>query len=141
MPESNTTAIILLGHGSRLPDSGQAMEKVARLLKEKFGHSTVEIGHMSLQQPDFESVLSCCISKGADHVVVIPYFLHEGVHMREDIPHMMQEFAKAHPGVRLVLGKGLGFDPLIADILHKRIEESRSMDDVRGLNFSGNTPD
>jgi len=130
MPESNTTAIILLGHGSRLPDSGQAMEKVARLLKEKFGHSTVEIGHMSLQQPDFESVLSRCIRKGADHVVVIPYFLHEGVHMQEDIPHMMQEFAKTHSGIRLVLGKGLGFDPLLADILHKRIEESRSMKDI-----------
>jgi sirohydrochlorin ferrochelatase len=85
---------------------------------------------MSLQQPDFESVLSRCIRKGAEHIVVIPYFLHEGVHMREDIPHMMREFARTHSGVRLVLGKGLGFDPLLADILHKRIEESRSMKDI-----------
>jgi sirohydrochlorin ferrochelatase len=121
MSEPNA-AIVLLGHGSRLPDSGRAMEKVAQRLKDQFGRRTVKIAHMSMQQPDLDSALTSCIEQGATHVVVIPYFLHEGVHIREDVPEMMEKFAAAHPGVRLALGKGLGYDPLLADIVQKRIE-------------------
>ena len=46
-------AIILMGHGSRVPEAGKDMEEVARRLKEKYGYPRVEICSMSGLGPRF----------------------------------------------------------------------------------------
>jgi precorrin-8X/cobalt-precorrin-8 methylmutase len=126
-------AVILLGHGSRVRGAGRSMEMVCRLLKEKYGYPVVETCHMSRLGPHFPEVFETCLARGARNILLIPYFLHEGVHMKMDIPGMMQECVSAHPEVRLVMGRHLGFDTLLADLVQKRIEESARLCDVRDL--------
>ncbi len=126
-------AVVLLGHGSRVAGAGKSMENVAQVLKEKYGYQVVETCHMSRLGPHFPAAFESCLAKGARHILLIPYFLHEGVHMKLDIPAMMQAAVADHPGVRLVLGKNLGFDPVLADLVQKRIEESVDLLDVRKL--------
>lgn len=126
-------AVILLGHGSRVPDAGRHMEKVAGILKEQWGHEIVEVCYMSRLGPRFSEAFQSCIRQGAKWVIVIPYFLHEGLHLVLDIPEMMREVARDHPGVRLVLGKNLGFDQLLVDLVKKRILESWHLPDVRDI--------
>ena len=43
MSNPRTKAIILLGHGSRVPDAGKNMEKVAAGLRRKYGYEVVEV--------------------------------------------------------------------------------------------------
>ena len=66
-------------------------------------------------------------------MMVIPYFLNNGLHIRLDIPEMMKEEAKKYPDVKMIFGKPLGFDPRYADILYQRIQESLDLPDVRRL--------
>ena len=124
-------AVILLGHGSRVPGAGDDMKKAAQLLKEKHQLDMVSSCHMSRLGPHFPDTLAACVSRGAKEVVVIPYFLNMGLHIRLDIPEMMQEEAEKYPDVKLVYGKHLGFDEAFADILYKRIDESVDLPDVR----------
>jgi sirohydrochlorin ferrochelatase len=124
-------AVILLGHGSRVPGAGDDMEKAARMLKEKYPLGRVVSCHMSRLGPHFPETLAACVSQGAKEVVVIPYFLNMGLHIRLDIPEMMQEEAEKYPDVKLVYGKHLGFDEAFVDILHKRVEESDDLPDIR----------
>jgi precorrin-8X/cobalt-precorrin-8 methylmutase len=126
-------AVILLGHGSRVKNAGRSMERVGAMLKQRYGYPVVEICHMSRLGPHFPEAFDKCLDQGARHILLIPYFLHEGVHMKMDIPGMMQERVARHPEVRLVMGKHLGFDTLLADLVHKRIEESVRMGDVREI--------
>jgi sirohydrochlorin ferrochelatase len=127
------TAIILLGHGSRVPDAGKNMDRVAVALKERHGHEIVEVCYLSRLGPHFPEAFKRCVDQGADRVMVIPYFLHDGLHLVLDIPEMMQEVADQYPCVRLVLGKNLGFDDLLVELVEKRIEESIGCQDVRKL--------
>jgi sirohydrochlorin ferrochelatase len=53
------------------------------------------------------------------------------MHILLDIPEMMQEVVTAYPDVNVILGKNLGFDALLVELVNKRIEESTSMSDVR----------
>lgn len=126
-------AVILLGHGSRVENAGRCMEMVGAMLKDKYGYRVVETCHMSRLGPHFPEAFDRCLANGARHILLIPYFLHEGVHMKMDIPGMMQERVAKHPEVHLVMGKHLGFDSLLADLVQKRIEESARMCDVRDI--------
>jgi sirohydrochlorin ferrochelatase len=133
LSDSKREAIILLGHGSRVPDAGRHMELVADGLKAKHGYKIVEFCYMSRLGPHFPETFEKCVEQGATAVMVIPYFLHDGLHLVLDIPEMMQEVAEQFPDVRLVLGKNLGFDEVLVDLVERRIADSLSFSDVREL--------
>ncbi|MCK9197278.1 MAG: CbiX/SirB N-terminal domain-containing protein [Syntrophales bacterium] len=126
-------AVILMGHGSRVPGAGEGMEKVAQWLKEKRSGTMIEICYMSELGPHFPEILEKCVREGADKIIVMPYFLHLGIHLREDIPAMMGKEAKKYPGLTLILGRHLGFDESLAELVGKRLDESRELDDIRGI--------
>jgi sirohydrochlorin ferrochelatase len=131
--ETKKEAIILLGHGSRVPDAASNMQKTAERLKEKHGYVMVEICFMSRLGPHFPEVFERCVRMGATKVLVIPYFLHMGLHLLLDIPKMMQQEGRKYPRVELVLGKGLGYDELLVDLVHKCIQISQKEGDVRKM--------
>lgn len=131
MNENKKPAVIILGHGSRVHNAGSDMEKIAALLSEKYGYPTVAVCFMSRLGPHFPEVLQQVVEGGAEHVLVIPYFLHTGLHIRLDIPEMMKEEARKYPGVRIQLGKHLGYDESLAALVAKRIGESAGEKDIR----------
>jgi sirohydrochlorin ferrochelatase len=126
-------AVIILGHGSRVPDAAKDMDNVARILKEKYHLDMVETCQMSRSGPHYGEILEKCIQNGAKEVMVIPCFLNKGMHIILDIPEMMQNEASKYPDIKMIYGNYLGFDPSYADILYKRICESENFPDVRTL--------
>lgn len=129
--------IILMGHGSRVPGASKDMEEVAQRLKGKYGYPRVEICFISRLGPHFPEIFEKCVNQGAQKVLAIPYFLHEGLHLLLDIPEMMQEEAKRFPHVKLILGRSLGFDESLVDLVERRVEESKDLCDVRDLPLPG----
>jgi len=126
-----------MGHGSRVPGAGRDMEEVAQRLKDKYGYPRVEICFVSRLGPHFPEIFEKCVNQGAKKVLAIPYFLHEGLHLLLDIPEMMQEEAKKFPHVKLMLGRSLGFDEGLVDLVERRIEESKDLWDVKDLTLPG----
>jgi len=131
MKKNKNEAIILLGHGSRIPGAGEGMEQVAQRMREKLGPEIIEICYMSRLGPYFPEVFESCVARGATKIIVIPYFLHSGLHLMEDIPDLLREKARGYPHVKLILGKNLGFDECLVDLVMKRLEESCDLPDVR----------
>ncbi|MDR3555732.1 MAG: CbiX/SirB N-terminal domain-containing protein [Syntrophobacteraceae bacterium] len=126
-------AVIILGHGSRVPEAGKDMEKVAARLREKYGYPLVQVCNMSKLGPHLPEIFEKCVKLGATRVLVVPYFLHSGIHLLLDIPEMLKEEAEKFPGVTIQMGRGFGFDEHLVDLLRDRIEETRSLSDVREL--------
>ena len=136
MSEKTRTAIILIGHGSRVPASGNDMEKVAERLRGDNCYYMIEICYMSRMKPVFSEALKKVAESEAEKVVVIPYFLHSGLHLVLDIPKMIQENAKLFPGVNIIYGKHLGYDDAMVALIKRRIEESEALGDVRNLKLA-----
>lgn len=131
MSGNNDEAVILLGHGSRVPGAGKNMEEVAQRLRELGCYGAVETCYMERLGPHLPEALEICVKSGARRIILIPYFLHMGLHTRVDIPNMMRGEAEKYPHVTLIFGKNLGYDELILELVKKRISESRGFDDVR----------
>jgi sirohydrochlorin ferrochelatase len=136
MSEKTRTAIILIGHGSRVPASGSDMEKVAVGLRNDSDHVIIETCYMSRMKPFFSETLKKVIDAKVDKVMVIPYFLHSGLHLVLDIPKMIQENAEKYPDVKIVYGKHLGYDDAMVTLVKRRIEESETLCDVRDLKLA-----
>lgn len=136
IPEIKQTideAIILLAHGSRVPEAGRDLERVANRLREKYAHSIVEICYLTRWGPHFPEILEKCVHQGTKKIIVIPYFLHAGLHLLLDIPEMLQEEARKFPRVKVILGKSLGFNEALVDLVQRRIEEAMGFDDIKDL--------
>jgi sirohydrochlorin ferrochelatase len=130
--EAVMRAMILIGHGSRATGADDDMEKIAAGLRAKLG-GIVATCRMSGRGIPFDEAFDQCVRQGAKSVIVLPYFLHFGVHLREDIPEMLREAVAKHPEVRLVLGRHLGYDDTLVTLVAKRIGESEGLCDVREL--------
>jgi len=120
----NPTAVLLLGHGSRAPGANANMNRVAAELRRRGQHQIVRCGFMELNEPSIPVAIKGLVESGATRIIVIPYFLHLGLHIREDIPELIAAQRREHAGVAIVLGGHLGFDPALVDIVEKRVAEA-----------------
>lgn len=116
-------AVVLLGHGSRAPGASEAMGDVARQLRGR-RDERIEVAHMELCEPSLETVVRRLHADGIRRVAVVPYFLHHGVHLREDIPGIINGICQAFPGMEIALGPSLGFDGAIVDLVERRLEQT-----------------
>jgi sirohydrochlorin ferrochelatase len=53
-------------------------------------------------------------------VVAVPYFLHTGNHVTDDLPGLLEEAQEHYPAVEFVMGDYLGHDPLMANVVAER---------------------
>jgi len=96
---------------------------------------------MELAEPSIATAYARCVQRGAQRVVVCPFFLGPGKHWTGDIPRLTAEAAAAYPTTRYHVSPPLGIDDLILDLLAKRARGCSDADFVcdtcRGTLHSG----
>ncbi len=110
------TAWILIAHGSRRPES--AVDHAA--LCDAVAHASgtpVRPAYLELAEPSIPDAVAAAVHEGATSVVLLPYFLHPGNHVREDLPRIAQECRSAHPGTSVELRTHVGADPRLVGLL------------------------
>ena len=117
------TGILLLAHGSRESDTEQTMRQITQYVQEALQNDMVEEAYLQFREKNLEKGLLSLIVRGADDIRVIPYFLFEGVHIKEDIPGEIAEFQARHPAIKITMGKTLGADRRLAEIVADRIRQ------------------
>jgi len=119
-------ALLLIGHGSRAEQANEGMFRIAGMIRKAGGFTIVECGFLQLCPPAIEDAVERCIAQGAERVLMVPYFLHTGIHIREDLPSVFVELKKRFPHVEMAMGTELGNDPLLAQVVMNRVEEMRN---------------
>jgi sirohydrochlorin ferrochelatase len=126
------TAIIIVDHGSRRPESNRLLEDVARAFAARFAgqYDIVEPAHMDLAEPTIAAAYARCVERGAGRIVVLPYFLGPGKHRTTDIPRLTAEAHAKFPHTCYHVTATLGIDDLMLDLLNKRITECVEREDA-----------
>ena len=115
--------VLIAGHGSRQKSTEQTLETVVGLVREKLPETLIQTAYMEFGQPDVPAGLEKLVERGATEIAVVPYFLFDGIHIREDIPEIIDAFQKANPGLKISMGKPFGVDARLAEILLDRVKE------------------
>lgn len=117
-----TTALLLIAHGSRHPAANADLLHVADELRQR-GHPLVVASYLELAPPTIEDGGRQCVAAGATRVVLVPYFLSAGMHVREDLTAARDTLAGEFPHVEFLLAEPLGRHPLLIDIVAARVRE------------------
>lgn len=114
--------VLIVAHGSRAIETQEAMEKIAAMVRTKLPDEVIEVAYMEFCEKTIEKGLQLLVDNGAKEINVVPYFLFDGIHIREDIPEELEKFKSTHSDVTITMGKTLGVDERLADILVDRIK-------------------
>ena len=121
-PATEPTALLVIAHGSRRPEANADLEAIAARLREAGIYPLVRTAYLELAEPDIVSGGVQCVADGAKAVILLPYFLSPGVHVREDLAAARDELAARFPAVAFRLAEPIGGHPLLTQILFDRAE-------------------
>ena len=122
LPHRDRIGVIVVDHGSRRRESNDMLLDVVAMFQRHSGYTIVEPAHMELAEPSIATAFERCVQRGAQLVVIHPYFLLPGRHWSRDIPALAAEAAQKHAGVPFLVTAPLGLHPLMAEIMSQRIE-------------------
>jgi sirohydrochlorin ferrochelatase len=118
------TALLLIAHGSSQPEANADLSRLADELRSKGRYAGVEPSFLELAEPDIEAGGAQCVESGVGRVVMVPYFLSAGVHVRRDLAAARDRLAARFPHVEFRLAEPLGPHPLLTDIVVQRVTDA-----------------
>ncbi|MCL0058127.1 precorrin-8X methylmutase [Dehalococcoidia bacterium] len=119
------TGAIILAHGSRNGrEVSEILGEISRKVKECLpSHMKLVWAAMQFNHPNLEEAINILVREGVERVVIMPYFLFEGIHVTKDIPDLVNDIKQTYPEVEFVLAKTLGVDEPLIDLVVRRIQE------------------
>ena len=98
------------------------MYRVVELLKAREdSYPILEVGFMEVNEPTIPEAIDACVAKGATELIAVPYFLHTGTHVADDLPTLLEAGRARYPDTVFRLGDYLGKSEILTDILRDRI--------------------
>lgn len=122
-PTPKTKAVLLIAHGSRRQEANQELVDLAHRLHAQLDYEIIEPSYLELAEPDIVAGGSACVAKGAGCVLMVPYFLSAGMHIRRDLTEARDTLRQQFPEVEFHLGPPLGPHPLLDDLVCQRISD------------------
>lgn len=117
------TGILILAHGSREKETEATLGQIADMLKQLLNTENIESAFLQFSETTLKKGLLKLVEKGIKNIKVVPYFLFDGVHIKEDVPAEIDAFLKEYPEVKICFGRTLGADERLAEILADRVRE------------------
>ena len=107
---------VLIAHGSRRAESSKEHAALCAAVSAAAG-TDVRPAYLELAEPSILDAVAGAAADGATTVRLLPYFLHPGNHVREDLPRLAETARVAHPGIDVDLRTHVGADPRLVELL------------------------
>jgi sirohydrochlorin ferrochelatase len=116
-------ALLVMVHGSPHAAANDDVFAVVDDVRQRDVYPIVEVGFMDCNKPTIPEAIQTCLEQGAEKVIGVPYFLHLGKHVANDLPALLEQAQLQHPEVEFWMGDFLGQDALVADVICDRVAE------------------
>lgn len=122
-------ALLVMVHGSPRPVANEEMFRVVEVVRQRDVFPIVEVGFMECNEPTIPAAIDACVTQGATRILAVPYFLHTGTHVADDLPTLLEEGQRRYPAVEFRIGPYLGRSDRLTDILAARIAVAQTAND------------
>jgi len=116
--------IVLFAHGSRDPEWSQPFEQIALSLKKQLPAVVVAMAFLE-HGASLDEAVAALAAKGAVSIRVVPVFLGQGGHVKEDLPKLVAAVGADHPGQELILEKPIGEQHQVIEAIAAAIAQAR----------------
>jgi sirohydrochlorin cobaltochelatase len=137
-PKAADTTLLIAGHGTgRNANSRKAVERQVELIRTLKIYA--DVGAVFMEEAPF--IKGCHETVQTKNIVVVPFFISDGLHAVEDIPVLLGEpeklvkerLAAGQPtwrnptekgGKRIWYASSVGTEPLLAEVILERVREA-----------------
>ena len=106
-------AIILFAHGARDPEWAAPFVIIRRQLQAARPDAQVELAFLEFMTPSLEAAVAQSAARGAQRIVLVPLFLAQGGHLKQDLPLLVGKISERHPQLELRVLPAIGDAPEI----------------------------
>jgi sirohydrochlorin cobaltochelatase len=110
-------AIVLLGHGARDARWREPFDRLALRVATRAATAKVVVAFLEIMQPDLAGAIERLVADQRLRIHVVPVFLGEGGHVREDVPRLIDAARSRHPEAEITLGRAVGEDEAVLEAI------------------------
>jgi sirohydrochlorin ferrochelatase len=118
--------ILLIGHGSSDKNARDAFVYIVKTLMPFY--RSVKFCFLELDKPNIQQGIKSMLENNPKVVILMPYFLHRGAHIKRDVIADVNEALKKYPFDNTFMTSHLGVDQKLIDLL---IERARDAEEKR----------
>ena len=113
--------VVLIGHGSSDKNAREAFVYAANAIAPYYRN--VEFCFLELDRPNIEEGIRRAVAGNPHVVLVMPYFLHKGAHIKRDVVTDLDAALHKYNFENAYMGHHLGVDEKLVDIILERATE------------------
>src|SRR6266850_674956 len=108
--------IVLFAHGSRDPEWARPFQRMSEIVGRTAPHCVVRLAYLEIMRPSLEEAVAA-LAKSVKRIRVVPVFLGQGSHLKEDLPRLIAAVRGDYPGVEISLEPAIGEQPRIIEAI------------------------
>jgi sirohydrochlorin cobaltochelatase len=114
------TALLVMIHGSPDENANQPMLNILDNIRQREIFGFIQPGFMECNSPTIPEAVDLCAQSGADTIIAVPYFLHLGTHVGEDLPTILTQRQEKYPSIKILMTDYLGRFAQLTEVLYER---------------------
>jgi sirohydrochlorin cobaltochelatase len=107
--------LVLFAHGARDPRWREPFERLALKARAARPDVAVSLAFLELMDPSLDAAVDDLAHQGCIAIRVVPVFLGQGGHVREDLPAAVERVQARHPGISITLREAVGEEDSVLD--------------------------
>ena len=105
---AEASALLLFAHGARDASWAAPFLRMVARLRNKEPGVRVELAFLECMDPTLESAVRALAADGVEHITVVPLFLAQGGHLKNDLPKLLAQIRARHPSVEIKVSSSIG---------------------------------
>ncbi|HSS46714.1 MAG TPA: CbiX/SirB N-terminal domain-containing protein [Burkholderiales bacterium] len=102
------SAIVLFAHGARDAQWAEPFRKIKAMVRARKPGMPVELAFLEIMQPSLDQAIAALVAKNIKTIGIIPLFMAQGGHLKEDLPRRLSEIKKLNPAISFRISPPIG---------------------------------
>jgi sirohydrochlorin cobaltochelatase len=105
---ASDSALVLFAHGSRDPEWARPFEALRARLERRLPDTPIVLAFLEQMQPSLPQAIGTLADRGIERITLLPLFMAQGSHLREELPHIVARACEDNPGVLVRTSAAVG---------------------------------
>ena len=111
------SSIILFAHGARDPEWAAPFRRIAARLRQARPNLPVQLAFLELMRPALADAVAGMAAEGVTRITLVPLFLAQGGHLKEDLPRLLEDICHSHPGITIDVTQAIGDSEVLSSAI------------------------
>ncbi|MEX1019982.1 MAG: sirohydrochlorin chelatase [Litorilinea sp.] len=114
--------LLLMAHGTPIAAANAPLAHVLADLLRRTGIAHGRVAFLDCNTPDIPEGIAELAQAGVQRLITLPYFLHLGRHVREDLPQLVAQARTTWPQIEFRAAQHLDYDLRLVDVIRDRLD-------------------